>query len=92
MNCKSLFYPESRFGGFTDSRAAYYFFDQVTIVVDINVGLVWSAKKIVIVSHYLLVGAHQQECQIIRFARHQRVQLEDVFDVVQVNKLIDDAV
>ena len=45
MNCKSLFYPESRFGGFTDSDAYVVFYGRVnslvtpdSVVLDIGCG------------------------------------------------------
>ena len=65
---------------------------ETPLVVDVNVRLVWRAKEVVIVSHHFLVGADQHKGQVISFARHKCMQLENVFDVMQIDKLIDDAV
>ena len=50
------------------------------------------AEKVVIVSHHFLVRADQHEREVIRLVRIEGVQLQHLFDVVQIHKLVDDTV
>ena len=79
-------------GSFANRRASNYFLDQVAFVINVDVRLVRRAEKIVVITHDLLIGAHEHEGEIVRLALDQRVKLEHVLDIVEVNKLIDDAV
>src|SRR2546425_9459427 len=51
-------------------------------------GFMRRSKKVVVVSHYLLISAHQKECQIISITRNQRMKLKHLFHVMQIDKLV----
>src|SRR6185503_14357026 len=78
--------------GGAHGRAFNHLLDEKTFLVDVNVRFVRRAEKIVIVAHRFLVRADQHERKVIRFVRIQRMQLEHLLHVVQIDKLVDDAV
>src|SRR2546423_112783 len=75
-----------------DGRALDDLLDQVAVLVNVYVGLVRSAEEVVVVAHRLLVRADEHEGDVVRLALDQRVELQDLLHVVQVNELVNDAV
>ena len=50
------------------------------------------AEQIVIVSHHFLISADQQNGDVIRLGFFERMQRQNSFDIVQINKFFDHAV
>ena len=78
--------------GFTDSGAANHFLDQITVLVNMNLGFVRGAEKVVIIAHHFLICANQSKGEIIRLAGNQLVQFQHVLHVMQVDELVHHAV
>ena len=74
------------FDGFLDVPAALFVF------IEEDVRLVHPAEKIVQIAHDVLVGAHEEEAEVVRLAGLQLVQRQRVFHVLQVDELADLAV
>jgi hypothetical protein len=51
-----------------------------------------TAKQVVHVAQGLLIGADQQDAQVVRFALAHRVQFQRFLDVAYVDELVDRAV
>src|SRR5215217_5383997 len=73
-------------------RALDDLLDQVAVLVDVDVRLVRRAEEVVVVAHHLLVGADEHEGDVVGLVLADRVQLEDLLDVVEVDELVDDSV
>ena len=54
-------------GCLADCGASYYFLNQVAVFINVDMGFMWSAEEIVIVSHHLLICANQKKRQVIGF-------------------------
>ena len=79
-------------GSFAHRRAANHFFDQVTFFIDMDVGFIRCAKEVVVIAHRFLISADQHEREIVGLVRIDLVQLEHLFDVMQVDEFVDHAV
>src|SRR5215204_2681473 len=75
-----------------DGRALNDLLNQVAVLVDVDVRLVRRAEEVVVVAHHFLVGADQHEGDVVGLVLDERVQLQHLLHVVEVDELVHDAV
>ena len=80
---------------FADGRAVDRFLDvpaALFVLIEEDVGLVHAAEEVVQVAHDVLVGADEEEAEVVGLAGLEAVQRERVLHVLQVDELADLAV